>query len=177
MKATGIIRRIDELGRIVIPKEIRKTLRIKEGENLEIYVDKEENIILKKHSLIKKMNDFAQEFADSVHSFIKHNIIIADNDTIVAVAGSLNKECLNKNISTDLEEKINKRIEILERHKKTISWIDEQNIEATYAVSPVIVNGDTVGLVMILSTDEIVDDVYLKIVQIASKFLNDHLEQ
>ena len=177
MKATGIIRRIDELGRIVIPKEIRKTLRIKEGDNLEIYVDKEENIILKKHSLIKRMNDFAQDFADSIHSFIKHNVIIADNDTILAISGPLKKEYLNKSISIDLEDKINRREEMLERHKKTISLTEDKNIEATYAVSPVIVNGDNVGLVMILSTDDVVDDIDLKLVQIASKFLNTHLEQ
>ena len=87
MKATGIIRRIDELGRIVIPKEIRKTLRIKEGESLEIFVDNSENIVLKKYSIIKKMDDFAQDFVDAICSFIKHNVIIANNDTILAVSG------------------------------------------------------------------------------------------
>ena len=177
MKATGIIRRIDELGRIVIPKEIRKTLRIKEGENLEIYVDKDENIILRKHSLIKRLNDFAQDFADSIHSFIKHNVIITDNDTILAVSGSLKKEYLNQSISSDLELKINRREEMLERHKKSISLSDDKSMEATYAVSPVIVNGDTVGLVMILSNDDIVGETDLKLVQIASKFLTTHLEQ
>lgn len=177
MKATGIIRRIDELGRIVIPKEIRKSLRIKEGENLEIYVDKEENIILKKHSLMKRLNDFAQDFADSVHSFIKHNVIITDTDSILAISGPLKKEYLNKSISVELESKINRREEMLERHKKQINLTDDKTLEATYAVSPVIVNGDTIGLVMILSAEDIVDDIDLKLVQIASKFLNTHLEQ
>jgi len=177
MKATGIIRRIDELGRIVIPKEIRKTLRIKEGENLEIYVDKEDNIILRKYSLIKRLNDFAQDFADSIHSFIKHTVLITDNDTILAFSGPLKKEYLNKNISSELETKINRREEMLERHKKTLNLIEDKTIEATYAVSPVIVNGDTVGLVMILSTEDMVEDIDLKIAQIASKFLNTHLEQ
>lgn len=177
MKATGIIRRIDELGRIVIPKEIRKTLRIKEGENLEIYIDSNENIILKKYSLIKKLDDFAQNFTDSVHAFIKHNILIADNDTILAVSGPLKKEYLNKNISIDLEQKINRREEMLERHKKKLSIVDDKIEEVTYAVSPIIVNGDTIGLVMILSSEDPVDDTDLKLVQIASKFLNAHLEQ
>ena len=176
MKATGIIRRIDELGRIVIPKEIRKTLRIKEGENLEIYVDKDDNIILKKYSLIKKLNDFAQDFTDSIHSFIKHNVIIADNDTILAVSGPLKKEYLNKSIGPELESKINRREEMLERHKKDISLVEDKSIEATYAISPVIVNGDTVGTVILLSTDDVVEDIDLKIAQIASKFLNTHLE-
>jgi len=177
MKATGIIRRIDELGRIVIPKEIRKSLRIKEGENLEIYVDKDENIVLRKHSLIKKINDFAQDFADAVYSFIKHDFIIADNDNILAVAGPLKKEYLNQNISTFLDSKINRREEVLEKHKKSISLVEDKNIEATYAISPVIVNGDTVGCVLIIGVDEPVDEVDLKIVQIASRFLNSHLEQ
>lgn len=176
MKATGIIRRIDELGRIVIPKEIRKTLRIKEGENLEIYVDKDENIILKKHSLIKKLNDFAQDFSDSIHSFIKHNVIITDNDTILAISGNLKKEYLNTSISLDIENKINRREEMVEQHKKKISLSEDKTIEATYAVSPIIVNGDTVGLVMILSVDDIVSEEDLRIAQIASKFLNTHLE-
>lgn len=177
MKATGIIRRIDELGRVVIPKEIRKALRIKEGENLEIYVDSNENIILKKYSLIKKMDDFAQNFTDSVHAFIKHNILIADNDTILAISGPLKKEYLNKNISIDLEQKINRREEMIEKHKKKLNLIDEKEEEVTYAVSPIIVNGDNIGLVMILSTNEPVEDIDLKLVQIASKFLNKYLEQ
>jgi len=177
MKATGIIRRIDELGRIVIPKEIRKTLRIKEGENLEIYIDDEENIILKKYSLIKKLDDFAQNFSDAIHSFIKHNIIITDNDNILAASGISKKEYLNKSISVDLEQKINRREEMLERHKKKLSLIDEKEQELTYAISPIIVNGDTLGLVMIFSDNDPVDEIDFKLVQIAAKFLNSHLEQ
>ena len=176
MKATGIIRRIDELGRIVVPKEIRKNLRIKEGENLEIFVDSEDNIVLKKHSLIKKMDDLAQNFTDAIYSFIKHNIIIADNNTILAASGSIKKEYLNKPISIELENKINRREEMIEKHSKSISIIDEKTINATYAVSPIIVNGDTVGIVMIFNTDKEVDDTDYKIVQIASKFLTSHLE-
>ena len=74
MKATGVVRRIDELGRIVIPKEIRRTLRIHEGENIEIYIDEKENIVLKKYSVMKKLGDFAQSFTDSIYSFLKHTI-------------------------------------------------------------------------------------------------------
>ena len=177
MKATGIIRRIDELGRIVIPKEIRKTLRIKEGESLEIYVDDSENIVLKKYSLIKKMEDFAQDFVDAIHSFIKHNVVITDNDTILAISGPLKKEYLNKNISSELESKINRREEMLEKHKKEFSLIEEKEMEGTYAISPIIVNGDTAGTVLIISTDDPVDEMDLKLAQIASKFLNSHLEQ
>lgn len=176
MKATGIIRRIDELGRIVIPKEIRKNLRIKEGENLEIFVNGEDDIVLKKHSLIKKMEDLAQNFTDSIYSFIKHNVIIADNNTILAASGSLKKEYLNKPISVELENKLNRREEMIEKHNKIINIIDEKEINATYAISPIIVNGDTAGIVMIFSTEKEVDDIDYKLVQIAAKFLTSHLE-
>ena len=176
MKATGIIRRIDELGRIVVPKEIRRNLRIKEGENLEIFVDSNENIVLKKHSLIKKMDDLAQNFTDAIYSFIKNNVIISDNNTILAASGNMKKEYLNKPISTELENKINRREEMIEKHNKSISIIEDKQINATYAISPIIVNGDTVGTVMIFSEDKEVDDIDYKLVQIASKFLTSHLE-
>ena len=159
MKATGIIRRIDELGRIVVPKEIRKNLRIKEGENLEIFVDSEDNIVLKKHSLIKKLDDLSQNF-----------------NTILAASGSIKKDYLNKPISVELENKINRREEMIEKHRKSISIIDEKEINATYAISTIIVNGDTVGAIMIFSEDKEVDDTDYKLVQIASKFLTSHLE-
>ena len=176
MKATGIIRRIDELGRIVVPKEIRKNLRIKEGENLEIFVDSEDNIVLKKHSLIKKLDDLSQNFTDAIYSFLKHNVIIADNNTILAASGSIKKDYLNKPISVELENKINRREEMIEKHRKSISIIDEKEINATYAISTIIVNGDTVGAIMIFSEDKEVDDTDYKLVQIASKFLTSHLE-
>ena len=175
MKTTGIVRRIDELGRIVIPKEIRKSLRIKEGESLEILIDNED-IILKKYSVIKNLNDFAQNITDSIYSFIKNNILITDTNSILAVSGPLKKELLNKSIGTDLELKIKRREEMLEKHKKALKITDKE-LEWTYAVSPVIVAGDVIGLVMIISTEDNVEDVDLKLAQIASKFLSNHLEE
>lgn len=177
MKATGIIRRIDELGRIVIPKEIRKTQRIKEGENLEIYVDDEENIILKKYSAMKKMEDFAQDFTDAIYSFIKHNVFITDNDTILAFSGPLKKQYNQKPISEELETKVKRRENMIEKHNKKIHLIEDVEEEGTYAVSPIIVNGDTVGMVMIFSNDEIVEDETFRIVQIAARFLETHLSE
>ena len=175
MKTTGIVRRIDELGRIVIPKEIRRSLRIKEGESLEILINNED-IILKKYSIIKNLNDFAQNITDSIYSFVKNNILITDTNSILAVSGPLKKELLNKSIGTDLESKIKRREEMLERHKKNLK-ITDKDLECTYAVSPVIVGGDVIGLVMIISTEDNVEDVDLKLTQIASKFLSNHLEE
>ena len=174
MKTTGIVRRIDELGRIVIPKEIRRSLRIKEGENLEILINNED-IILKKYSVIKNLNDFAQNITDAIYSFVKNNILITDTNSILAVSGPLKKDLLNKSIGTDLEIKIKRREEMLEKHKKILK-ITDKDLECTYAVSPVIVAGDVIGLVMIISTEDNVDDIDLKLTQIASKFLSNHLE-
>ena len=168
---TGVIRRIDELGRTVIPKEIRRSLRIKEGESLEILVENE-SIILKKYSLMTNLNDFAQNITDSIKSFIKNSVLICDTDSIIAVSGDLKKQLLNKKIGSDLEVKLNRREEMLEKHKKLIKISDE--IECCYAVSPIIVNSDVIGLVMILGDE--VDETDLKLTQIASKFLTNHLE-
>lgn len=176
MKATGIIRRIDELGRIVIPKEMRKSLRIKEGENLEIFVDSNDNIVLKKYSAIKNLEDLAQSLTEAINSFVKKNVIITDNDTILAVSGSLKKNLLSKPISEELESKILRREELLEHHSKKIFLTLDYGIEGTYTVSPIIVNGDSVGIVMIFSDKEVIDNNDFKLVQIAAKFLNNHLE-
>ena len=96
MKATGIVRRIDELGRVVIPKEIRRTLRIREGDPLEIFTDREGEVILKKYSPIGELSDFAREYVESLNQSLGHIAAIADKDTIVAVSGSARKELLDK---------------------------------------------------------------------------------
>lgn len=176
MKATGIIRRIDELGRIVIPKEIRKSLRIREGESLEIFVEENDKIVLKKHSLLGKIEDFAQDLTDSVYSYLKENVIITDNDKIIAATGNSKKNILNKDISEELEFKLKRHEEILEKHKKTLELTDEYKIDATYAISPIIVNSDCVGLVIVASSENILDESTFKVVQIMSQFIKNSLE-
>lgn len=177
MKATGVVRRIDELGRIVIPKEIRRTLRIHEGENIEIYIDELENIVLKKYSVMKKLGDFAQNFTDSIHSFLKHTIIITDTDHIIAVSGDLKKEYLNSTISDNLLSSIQRRENILEKHEKTLKLKDDEEIECTYVMNSIICHGDAVGLVIILSEDEKIAELEEKIAQIAAQFLSKYLEK
>lgn len=176
MKATGIIRRIDDLGRIVIPKEIRKSLRIREGENLEIFVEQNDKIVLKKHSLLGQIENFAQDLTDSVHLFIKENIIITDNDRILAVTGNSKKNILDKSVSEEIELKIKRHEEILEKHTKTLKLTDDYEIEGTYAISPIIVNGDCIGLVIIVSSNNNVDESTFKIAQIMSEFIKNSLE-
>ena len=99
MKATGIVRRIDDLGRIVIPKEIRRTLRIKEGDPLEIFTDREGEVILKKYSQVGELGKFAAEFAESLAQTSGHGVCITDRDQIVAAAGGMKKEYIGKTIS------------------------------------------------------------------------------
>lgn len=176
MKATGIIRRIDDLGRIVIPKEIRKNLRIREGENIEIYIDNNENIVLKKYSIVKKLGDFAQNFTDSIYSFLKYNIIITDNDNIIAVSGPIKKQLKSKQLSENLINSIKRRESLLEKHKKNIKLTDDCEVEGTYVIESIITNGDSVGLVIILSLEDAVKEIDNKIANIAASFLSKYLE-
>ena len=104
MKATGVVRRIDDLGRIVIPKEIRKTLRIREGDPLEIFTDKEGEIILKKYSPIGELTEFASQYAETLAKITGHIACISDKDTIIAVSGASKKEYLEKSVSAELEK-------------------------------------------------------------------------
>ena len=103
MKATGVVRRIDDLGRVVIPKEIRRTLRIKEGDPLEIFTDKEGEIILKKYSPIGELSEFASEYAETLTKTTGHIACITDKDTVIAVSGASKKEWLEENIIRELE--------------------------------------------------------------------------
>jgi len=176
MKTTGIIRRIDELGRIVIPKEIRKNLRIKDGENLEISID-DKSIILKKYSLMKKIEDFAQSFTDGIYLYIKKNIIITNRDSIIAVSGSLRKEYLNQEISNQLNKFIDRRENIHEKYVKNIEIVEGLELEGTYAISAIIVNGDSAGLVIIFDDVETISEEEYRVIQIFSNFLSKYLEE
>ncbi len=109
MKATGIVRRIDDLGRVVIPKEIRRTLRIREGDPLEIFVDRDGEVILKKYSPIGELGDFAKEYADSLFESTNHITMISDRDSIIAVAGGSKKDYLDKSIGPIVETSMYQR--------------------------------------------------------------------
>ena len=150
--STGIVRRIDELGRIVIPKEIRKNLRIKNGDNLEIVVDGE-NITLKKYSQIENAMDMAQIYAESFYQVLKYNVIVTDTDKIVAIAGNLKKKYINMGISESIERMIERRDTFVERKKKEIEISPGIKEFGYYTVSTILNNGDSIGAVIILSTE------------------------
>ena len=175
MKATGIVRRIDDLGRIVIPKEIRKTLRIKEGENLEIYIDENENIILKKYSFMNKIDDLVQDFTDSIYAQYQHDIFIMDCDHIIAASGKKKKDYLGKSLSEEISEYITRRENRLETMKKEINIVDQKEIVGSYAFSPIIVSGDVAGMVFIFSDEDSIREEEYRMIQIASGLLSKHL--
>lgn len=156
MKATGIVRRIDDLGRVVVPKEIRRTLRIREGDPLEIFTDREGEIILKKYSPIGEMGAFARLYADSMAQASGRIVCITDRDQIIAVAGGGKREFLGKEISRQLDEIIEGReFRVAEKNDKKFVKITNDGEEdfASQTISPIICEGDAIGAVMLLDKD------------------------
>ncbi len=155
MKATGIVRRIDDLGRVVIPKEIRRTLRIREGDPLEIFTDREGGVILKKYSPIGELTDFSKEYAESLQQSIGHIVLISDKDAFISASGVPKKDYIDRKISNELESIMEARKPVLlgEGSQKVIPLhTDEEVTEMTsQVVAPIIAEGDAIGAVIILS--------------------------
>lgn len=182
MKATGIVRRIDDLGRVVIPKEIRRTLRIREGDPLEIFTDRDGQIILKKYSPIGELGLFAKQYAEALSQTSGHTICISDKDQVIAVSGGSKKELLDKRISQELEQLINDRVTIIAtRDERDYVPILEGNQDKSYeseVISPIIAEGDAIGAVIILSkNNKKMEEVEEKLAQSAAGFLGKQMEQ
>lgn len=185
VKATGIVRRIDDLGRVVIPKEIRRTLRIREGDPLEIFTDREGEVILKKYSPIGELGEFAKEYADSLHQSLGHVACIADKDSVIAVSGASKKEFIDKPISTDIEQIMDeKRIVMVNRTEDgrflDITSDDEENSKyISEVIAPIISEGDVIGTVALLSKEQNVKMgmTEQKIAETAAGFLGKQMEQ
>ena len=180
MRATGIVRRIDDLGRVVVPKEIRRILRIREGDPLEIYTDKEGEIILKKYSPIEELGHFAKEYAEAITSTSGYKAIITDRDQIIAVAGGIKKENIGKQISSDLDEIINNRDMLIQTGgKKNTEIIEgEEYHDLSQVICPITCEGDMIGAVIIMAKDQSspVGEAEGKIATIASSFLGKQME-
>lgn len=173
--STGIIRRIDELGRIVIPKEIRKNLRIKNGDNLEILVEGE-NITLKKYSQIENAIDMASVYVESFYQVLKYNVIVTDTDKVVAIAGNLRKKYQNSGISETIERMIERRDSFVERKKKEIEISPGLSEFGYYAVATIINNGDSIGSVIILSLDTPMLEQEEKLAMILANMLSNYFQ-
>ena len=178
MKSTGVVRRIDDLGRVVIPKEIRKVLRIKEGAPLEIFTDKEGEIILKKYSPIGELTEFATSYAATGHI-----ACITDTDTVIAVSGGSKKDFLEKNLSKELEEVMeNKEIfKSKENNEIAIPVTQNEGRERIYnsqVIYPIISDGDVIGSVILIAKEPTkqMGEAEDKVAQSAAGFLGNHLE-
>lgn len=153
MKATGIVRRIDDLGRVVIPKEIRRTLKIREGMPMEIFTDVSGEVILKKYSPVGEMSQLAAAYAETLVSLTGHATAVCDTEQIIAVAGQVKKEMLHKPVSPQLDE-------IIQSKKPFLSQADNSVLlspglpAAAVAVYPVVSVGDVMGAVMLLKGEK-----------------------
>ncbi|MCM3786498.1 stage V sporulation protein T [Neobacillus mesonae] len=180
MKATGIVRRIDDLGRVVIPKEIRRTLRIREGDPLEIFVDRDGEVILKKYSPIGELGDFAKEYAESLYESTGHVTLISDRDTIITVAGGSKKEYLDKQIGHMVESSMDNRKTQLENSNGSYE-LARDHIEplSSFVVAPIISGGDPIGAVIMYNKDEStkMSQLEIKMAETAAAFLGKQMEQ
>lgn len=177
MKATGIIRRIDDLGRVIVPKEIRRTLRIREGDPLEIFVE-DGGVIFKKYSAVQELSNFSQTYTDSLYKTIGHISIITDKDKVIAISGISKRDYLNKNISETLEKIIDEK-DIYTSNTKQISVIDEQlNSFVKIVIAPIISEGETIGSVILASenTNKDFNDIEFNLVKNAAIFLGKQME-
>ena len=150
MKATGVVRRIDDLGRVVIPKEIRRTLRIKEGDPLEIFTDKEGEVILKKYSPIGELSEFATEYAETLNKTTGHIACITDKDTVIAISGASKKEWLEKEVSNELERIMEDKEQYISKENNDLSVPITQNgnkdrIYNSQVIYPIKSDGNTIG--------------------------------
>lgn len=180
MKATGIVRRIDDLGRIVIPKEIRRTLRIREGDPLEIFTDREGGIILKKYSPINELTDFSREYAESLQDVIGHIILISDKDAFISVSGTSKEDYEDRKVSSRLDEVMEGRKSVLLGLSDKIIPLhkDDSMDEYKYEIiAPIMAQGDAIGSVIILSKDEAIGELELKLAETAAAFLGKQMEQ
>jgi len=184
LKATGIVRRIDELGRVVIPKEIRRTLRIREGDPLEIFTDREGEVILKKYSPIGELGDFAKEYTGALHQALGHIAAICDKDVVITAAGTTRRELIDKSIHEDIERVMKNREKIMRtRGEGNLLHItndeDDDKQYTSQVIVPILAEGDAIGAMILLSKDPGAEMgmTELKVAETAANFIGRQMEQ
>lgn len=177
MKATGIVRRIDDLGRVVIPKEIRRTMRIREGDPLEIYTSNDGEVIFKKYSAISEMYENASQVAEILYRLVGNPIVIFDRDHVVAVSGVAKKEYIERRVSHALEELMENRKQVFSDGNANLMGIEGID-RPIIACVPIISNGDVTGAVAILETQKgvAVTEIQKSLAIAGSQFLGKQLE-
>ena len=177
MKATGIVRRIDDLGRVVIPKEIRRTMRIREGDPLEIFTEKDGEVIFKKYSPIGELGDVAENYVETLAKTSGHGACISDRDNVIAVSGIPKKDLMEKRISHELDDIMNDRSTVSGDSGRRVSVADGSDKYSAKVVVPIISEGDTIGSVLfVMKEDERASEVDDKLAETAAGFLGKHME-
>lgn len=179
MKATGIVRRIDDLGRVVIPKEIRRTMRIREGDPLEIYTSRDGEVIFKKYSLLSGVEDFAADLCDTMSRTTGSICAVTDRDTIIAVAGGGKRELLGKRISSPLEQMMESRkLYQAQADGKSLLVSDSSDTLFAAVAAPILSEGDLLGLVLFVTSDPqtAAGEAEVKLAQTIAAFLGRHME-
>ena len=179
MKATGIVRRVDDLGRIVIPKEIRRTLRIREGDPLEIYTDKEGGVIFKKYSLLGGVTEFAGQLCETLWRTSGHICVITDRDSCIAAAGASKRELVDKQVSEQVEQLMeNRQLFPANAQEKPVPLCADGEKYRVLTGAPILSEGDVLGSVLLVGgeDDGQVGEVEVKLVQAVAGFLGRHME-
>ena len=179
MKATGIVRRIDDLGRVVIPKEIRRVMRIREGDPLEIYTDRDGSVIFKKYSLLGGVAEFAAQMCDTLNRTTGRTVVITDRDSTVAVAGAPRRELADQAISPELERLMEGRQ--IYQHKAGEAHIPLCAAPGRFSLdtaAPILSEGDVLGSVVFTAPEENLTggEVEYKLAQSIAVFLGKHME-
>lgn len=180
MKATGIVRRIDDLGRVVIPKEIRRTMRIREGDPLEIFTSNDGEVVFKKYSPMGELASFAAQYADVMSRALGQAVLISDRDHVIAVSGVPKKELLERSVSAMLEEMMEQRRTHLARAGEAVRMPAVEGVERYIAAGvPIVSAGDVIGTVCLLLPDSgaIPGEGDIKMVQVAAAFLGRQMEE
>ena len=178
MKATGIVRRIDDLGRVVIPKEIRRTLRIREGDPLEIYTASDGEVIFKKYSPMGELSEFSSQYSEVLNRAADLPVIITDRDHVISVSGIPKKDILERHISDELEEIMENRDKYIAEGGKPLYPLNDYNMKALIAY-PIIASGDIAGAVIFMEseTKKHLTDTEIKLAQVAASFLGKQMEE
>lgn len=180
MKATGIVRRIDDLGRVVIPKEIRRTMRIREGDPLEIYTSNDGEVIFKKYSPINELADGAIQVAEVINKLGDASVVVFDRDHVVAVAGVKKKEFSERRVSPSLDDLMENRKSYLYNSASDNKVLPIEGVEKhAIAIFPILSNGDVTGAVAFLANEaeDTVKDNQAILAQSAAMFLGKQIEE
>ena len=178
MKATGIVRRIDDLGRVVIPKEIRRTLRIRDGDPLEIYTEKDGEVIFKKYSPVGELSDFAAQICEALYKSGDCVAAVCDRDSVIACAGVPKKELVDKRISGGLADIMDSRKLYSAAQKMDIPFTDGDETLYVSVAAPIIAEGDVMGCVVFTAKNGTPEpnEVQIKLASTVASFLGKQME-